>query len=146
MFHQNWSKFRFWPPVKMWNEALISYNSKTKHWRCMNLYIFEILVMRQTIWTLLSEKSACFNFWPTWKLQGQWQPSWKYNDMWHIWKMLLMLCLACTLNQILCLPAPVTQVLWNLLYFWCKHQMHLTMFHSNTKNAKSRVSLSQYLC
>ena len=28
-----------------------------------------------------------------WKSQGQWQPSWKCHNMWHIRKMLFMLLL-----------------------------------------------------
>ena len=27
------------------------------------------------------EMGACFKFWPTWNLQGQWQPSWLSHNM-----------------------------------------------------------------
>ena len=68
MFHQNQSNFRFWLPVQIWNDLwLISYvtsfilcNLKTKHRRCIKLYIFRILMTRQTILHFLLEKSIFF--------------------------------------------------------------------------------------
>ena len=74
--------------------GLILYNLKTKHRRCIKLYIFfefGIFMTRQTIYTIFREIGACFNFWPMWNSQGQWWPSWKCHNMWHIRKMLLML-------------------------------------------------------
>ena len=43
--------------------------------------------------TIFRDIGAYFNFWPMWNSQGQWRPSWKCHNVWHIRKMLLMLLL-----------------------------------------------------
>ena len=53
------SNLIFWPHVQIWNDLwpIILCNLKTKHRRCIKLYIFGILMTRQTIWHYFSEKS-----------------------------------------------------------------------------------------
>ena len=50
--------FRFWSPVQIWNDLwpIILCNLKTKHRRWIKLYIFGLLMTRQTIWNFFSEK------------------------------------------------------------------------------------------
>ena len=64
MFHQNQRNFRFWPPVQIWNDlwSIILCNLKTKHWRCIKLYIFWILRTRQTIWHYFQRNRSMFQF------------------------------------------------------------------------------------
>ena len=95
MFHWNRSNFRFWPPVQIWSDLwpIILCNLKTKHRRCLKPYIFGILMTRQTIWHYFQRNRSMFHFWPMWNSQGQWRPSWKCHNMWHIRKMLFLLCL-----------------------------------------------------
>ena len=76
----------FWP--------IILCNLKTKHRRYIKLYIFWILHDKtNNCDTICREIGACFNFRPIWNSQGQWRPSWKCHNMWHIRKMLFMLLL-----------------------------------------------------
>ena len=64
MFHQNRSNFRFWLPVQIWNDLwpIILCNLRTKHRRCINLYIFWILISRQTIWHYFQRNRSMFQF------------------------------------------------------------------------------------
>ena len=63
-FHQNRSNFRFWLPVQIWNDLwpIILCNLKTKHRRCIKLYIFWILMTRQTIWHCFQRNRSMFQF------------------------------------------------------------------------------------
>ena len=64
MVHQNRSNFRFWLPVQIWNDLwpIILCNLKTKHRRYIKLYIFWILMTRQTIWHYLQRNRSMFQF------------------------------------------------------------------------------------
>ena len=64
MVHQNRSNFRFWLPVQIWNDLwpIILCNLKTKHRRYIKLYIFWILMTRQTIWHYLQRNRGMFQF------------------------------------------------------------------------------------
>ena len=64
MFYQNRSNFRFWLPVQIWNDLwpIILCNLKTKHRRCIKLYILWILVTRQTIWHYFQRNRSMFQF------------------------------------------------------------------------------------
>ena len=64
MVHQNRSNFRFWPPVQIWNDLwpIILCNLKTKHRRYIKLYIFWILMTRQTIWHYMQRNRSMFQF------------------------------------------------------------------------------------
>ena len=64
MVHQNRSNFRFWLPVQIWNDLwpIILCNLKTKHRRYIKLYIFLILMTRQTIWHYLQRNQSMFQF------------------------------------------------------------------------------------
>ena len=65
--------------------AIILHISKTKHRRCIKLYIFGCL-MTNVLWqdkqfdTICREIGACFNFLPAWNFQGQCRPSWKCHN------------------------------------------------------------------
>ena len=64
MVHQNRNNFRFWLPVQIWNDLwpIILCNLKTKHRRYIKLYIFWILMTRQTIWHYLQRNRNMFQF------------------------------------------------------------------------------------
>ena len=64
MVHQNRGNFRFWLPVQIWNDLwpIILCNLKTKHRRYIKLYIFWILMTRQTIWHYLQRNRSMFQF------------------------------------------------------------------------------------
>ena len=64
MVYQNRSNFRFWFPVQIWNDLwpIILCNLKTKHRRYIKLYIFWILMTRQTIWHYLQRNRSMFQF------------------------------------------------------------------------------------
>ena len=74
------------------HKAIILRNLKTKHRRRIKLYIFGILWQDKQFDTILEGSEHVSIFLPMWNSQGQWQLSWKYHIMWHIRKMLLMLC------------------------------------------------------
>ena len=99
MSRQNRAISEFDPPVQFWNDCWPTwcYYSHTllkkKHRNCIKLYIFwNPYNKTNNLIPFFREIGAWFNFWPTWHFQGQWQPSWKYHNMWHIRKLLLMLC------------------------------------------------------
>ena len=76
--------------------AIILYNLKSKHRRCMKLYFFgECLWWDEQLHTIFIEIGACFNFDPcgTLKVNGSHLGNATNMHMWHIRKMLLMLCL-----------------------------------------------------
>ena len=62
MVHQNRSNFRFWLPLQICNDLwpIILCNLKTKHRRYIKLYIFWILMTRQTIWHYLQRNRSMF--------------------------------------------------------------------------------------
>ena len=65
IFRQNLSNFTSWLPVQMTFDlykAIISYNSKTKHRRSINLHNFWILMTRRTIWYYFQRKWNIFQF------------------------------------------------------------------------------------
>ena len=64
IFHYNRSNFRFWPPLQIWNDLwpIILCNLKTKHRRCIKLYIFWILRTRLTIWHYFQRNRSMLQF------------------------------------------------------------------------------------
>ena len=81
--------------IQIWNNLwpIILCNLKTKHRGCIKLYILESLWQDKQFDSIFRDIGACFNFWPMLNSQGQWRPFWKCHNMFHIRKMLLMLCL-----------------------------------------------------
>ena len=51
-------------PVQIWNDLwpIILCNLKTKHLRCIKLYIFGILMTRQTVWRYFQRNPSMFQF------------------------------------------------------------------------------------
>ena len=74
-----------------------------------------------------------------WNSQGQWRPSWKCHNMWHIRRMLLMLCLLSLPNltlltntaqecqlQVLSCPTIRYKIVWKS---GAKTSIHFNLFH-----------------
>ena len=67
MFHWNWSNFRFWPPVQIWNDlwpTTFCY-LKTTHRRCVKLHTFEIIQTRvetaaYSVWLQMNDSKTQF--------------------------------------------------------------------------------------